>query len=115
MQQNRLPNLFIVGFPKTGTTTLFDTLAQHPDIFPSKRKEPGDWENLHHLNKANNFSDIRKWDLPDEFLRSLAEGVLEEAVRHKRDDIAECLRIALKRSKSTPIKIGRYFKNLGCN
>ena len=55
MQQNRLPNLFIVGFPKTGTTTLFDTLAQHPDIFPSKRKEPGDWENLHHLNKANNF------------------------------------------------------------
>ena len=60
--------------------------------------------------KTLNFSDIRKWDLPDEFLRSLAEGVLEEAVRHKRDDIAECLRIALKRSKSTPIKIGRYFQ-----
>ena len=55
MQQNRFPNFFIVGFPKTGTTTLFGTLAQHPDIFPSKRKEPSDWENSHHLNKANNF------------------------------------------------------------
>ena len=56
MNQSRLPNLFIVGFPKTGTTTLFDTLAQHPDIFPSNRKEPGDWENLHHLHKSSDSS-----------------------------------------------------------
>jgi len=62
--------------------------------------------------KTLNFSDIRKWDLPNEYLRSLTEGLIEEAVRHQRDDIAECLRIALKRSKSTPIKIVRCFQKL---
>lgn len=34
--QLRLPNLFIVGAQKAGTTSLYDWLAQHPDIYGLK-------------------------------------------------------------------------------
>lgn len=34
------PNLFIVGEPKSGTTTLYQLLRQHPDVFLSEDKEP---------------------------------------------------------------------------
>lgn len=39
-----LPNLFIVGVPKAGTTSLHRHLADHPDIFMSRVKE------LHHFS-----------------------------------------------------------------
>ena len=35
-----LPNLFIVGAAKSGTTSLHNYLNQHPDIFMSNLKEP---------------------------------------------------------------------------
>lgn len=35
-----LPNLFIIGAPKCGTTSLFEYLGQHPDIYIPSRKEP---------------------------------------------------------------------------
>jgi hypothetical protein len=35
-----IPNLIIPGFPKSGTSSLFDYLTQHPDIFCPKIKEP---------------------------------------------------------------------------
>lgn len=35
------PNLFIIGAAKSGTTSLHDNLASHPDIFMSDPKEPG--------------------------------------------------------------------------
>ncbi len=34
------PNLFIVGAPKCGTTSMHDYLDQHPEIFMSRNKEP---------------------------------------------------------------------------
>jgi hypothetical protein len=34
-----LPGLLIIGAPKCGTTSLFDYLAQHPDVQGSTRKE----------------------------------------------------------------------------
>lgn len=34
------PNFFIVGAPKSGTTSLHNYLSQHPDVFMSVRKEP---------------------------------------------------------------------------
>lgn len=34
------PNFFIVGAPKCGTTALYTYLAQHPDIYMPRRKEP---------------------------------------------------------------------------
>ncbi|MBD3209144.1 sulfotransferase [Candidatus Woesearchaeota archaeon] len=36
----RKPSLFIVGAPKCGTTTLYDLLSQHPDVFMTVPKEP---------------------------------------------------------------------------
>ena len=38
---NYWPNLFIVGAAKGGTTTLHYALDQHPQVFMSKKKEPG--------------------------------------------------------------------------
>ena len=34
------PNLFIAGAPRAGTTSLHSLLAQHPDVYMSKVKEP---------------------------------------------------------------------------
>lgn len=36
----KIPNLFIIGAMKSGTTYLHDLLSAHPDIFMSKIKEP---------------------------------------------------------------------------
>ncbi len=36
----KLPNFFIIGAPKSGTTGLYDTIRQHPDIYMSPIKEP---------------------------------------------------------------------------
>lgn len=35
-----LPNFFIIGAPKAGTTALYHTLKQHPEIYMSSVKEP---------------------------------------------------------------------------
>ena len=41
MQANpRLPNFFIVGAPKAGTTSLYAYLDQHPEVYMSPLKEP---------------------------------------------------------------------------
>jgi hypothetical protein len=36
----KLPNLFIVGAPRAGTTSLYNYLKQHPEVFMSPIKEP---------------------------------------------------------------------------
>lgn len=36
----RLPNTFIIGAAKSGTTSLYEYLSQHPDAFMSPVKEP---------------------------------------------------------------------------
>ena len=33
------PNFFVVGFPRSGTTSLHYYLEQHPDVFVTKDKE----------------------------------------------------------------------------
>jgi hypothetical protein len=35
-----LPNFFIAGAPKSGTTSLYHYLGQHPEIYMSPIKEP---------------------------------------------------------------------------
>ncbi len=37
----RRPNLFIVGAPKSGTTSLHRYLQEHPEVYMSRTKEPG--------------------------------------------------------------------------
>ncbi len=36
----RLPNFFLAGAPKAGTTALYQYLGQHPNIYMSPVKEP---------------------------------------------------------------------------
>ncbi|HWX46310.1 MAG TPA: sulfotransferase [Solirubrobacteraceae bacterium] len=40
LQGGRVPDFFIVGHPKSGTTALFDALLHHPQIYMSPNKEP---------------------------------------------------------------------------
>ena len=37
---DRMPNLFVIGAAKAGTTALYSYLAQHPQVFLSRVKEP---------------------------------------------------------------------------
>lgn len=39
LNHDRIPNFFILGAPKAGTTSLFDYIKQHPEVFPSSHKE----------------------------------------------------------------------------
>lgn len=39
-QAEKVPNFFIVGAPKCGTTALYSYLSEHPNIFLPKYKEP---------------------------------------------------------------------------
>ena len=39
-QNVKLPNFLIVGAAKSGTTSLWRYLSEHPEIFMSKNKEP---------------------------------------------------------------------------
>lgn len=41
MSDKQIPNLFIIGAMKSGTTSLHEYLNEHPDIFMSEVKEPG--------------------------------------------------------------------------
>jgi len=40
IKKNKIPDFFIIGAPKTGTTSLANYLGQHEDIFFSDPKEP---------------------------------------------------------------------------
>ena len=53
LNKHFLPDFFIPGAAKCGTTTLHDLLGKHPQISMSKIKEPGYWKN----KRFNNFSE----------------------------------------------------------
>lgn len=64
----RIPNFFIVGEPKSGTTALSHFLSLHPEVFISKPKEPSYFcSDLHHesfvYNGSHDYFDIRDEDL----------------------------------------------------
>ena len=46
----RRPDLFVVGAPKCGTTTLYHQLRVHPEIFMSRPKEPNYFATERHMN-----------------------------------------------------------------
>jgi len=53
----RLPNFFLVGAPKAGTTSLYHYLAQHPEIYMSPIKEPRHFSTE---TRPENFCDKRR-------------------------------------------------------
>ena len=40
IELKKIPNLFVIGAPKSGTTSFVESLRQHPDIFVPTNKEP---------------------------------------------------------------------------
>lgn len=40
LETSRVPDLFIIGAPKCGTTSIYEYLTGHPDVFMSAVKEP---------------------------------------------------------------------------
>ena len=54
------PNFFIVGAPKSGTTSLYHYLIQHPDVFIPSSKEPRFFINDHILN-TNDIDPIKEY------------------------------------------------------
>lgn len=51
----RIPNLFIVGAPKSGSTSLYEYLSDHPEVFMSVVKEPCYFAADLALDKSGNF------------------------------------------------------------
>ncbi len=49
------PNLFVIGAMKSGTTSLHNYLAEHPQIFMSKLKEPYYFVKEQNLNKGEDW------------------------------------------------------------
>ena len=64
---HRLPNFFVVGAPKAGTTSLYHYLAQHPEIFMSPIKEP-----------CHFSSEIRPENFSDEMRAGVAADFQEQ-------------------------------------
>lgn len=63
-----LPNLFVVGAVKCGTTSLHRYLSHHPDVFVSARKE------LHYFNFDHDHSFRGSIRALDEYLPHHADG-----------------------------------------
>jgi hypothetical protein len=62
----RVPNLFIIGAPKCGTTALYEYLRTHPNVFMSRIKEP------HFL--AADFPTYRTIQRRDQYLELFADA-----------------------------------------
>lgn len=56
----KLPNLYIPGSGKSGTSTLHELLNEHPDICMSTRKEPHFWTDLNF--KKYSDDDFKKYE-----------------------------------------------------
>lgn len=66
-----LPNFFIIGAPKTGTTSLYHYLNQHPQIYMSANKEPHFFSYQGDRQPSWGMTDIEEY-------KSLFEGVSDE-------------------------------------
>lgn len=72
-----LPNFFIVGAPKAGTTSLYHYLAQHPDVFMSPIKEPNYFSE--EIRLANIDANWQEWaQREDESLQQYLRGPMQE-------------------------------------
>lgn len=49
---DRLPNLLVIGAPKSGTTTLHRVLSDHPDVYMTPVKEPTFFSSAHRYEKG---------------------------------------------------------------
>ena len=77
----RLPNLFIVGAAKSGTTSLHSYLSEHPQVFMASLKEPHFFSRVRPTAKHRNFLPVvtREDDYKKLFADAGAEQIIGEA------------------------------------
>jgi hypothetical protein len=64
MKPDCLPNVFIIGAAKCGTTSLHHYLDQHPDISMSKDKEPGVFSEPRWIERRDSYEGILDCSAP---------------------------------------------------
>jgi len=67
-----LPDFLIIGFPKCGTTSLYEYLIQHPDIYPPIGKEIDYFDRLY--SRKNNWYKVK---FPTAFQKNFIEKILK--------------------------------------
>ncbi|MEP2025005.1 MAG: sulfotransferase domain-containing protein [Reichenbachiella sp.] len=84
---NNLPNFLIVGAAKSGTTTLYDCLRQHPEIYLPEKKEckyfSGIIENTGPGDEYRNKKRTRTWE---EYIKYFNEVKNEAAIGEATPD-----------------------------
>jgi len=71
-----MPNFFLIGAQKAGTTSLYSYLKQHPQIYMSPRKEPHFFKGIHSEDQRRGGDLAPVTDIGD--YRALFEGVTDE-------------------------------------
>jgi hypothetical protein len=96
---HRLPNFFLVGAPKAGTTSLYNYLAQHPDIYMSPIKEP-----------CHFSTEIRPENFSEE-MRAGVEAAFREQRKYLESPMTEQRRGALGMNWDDYVKLFRNVKS----
>jgi len=74
-----LPNLFIVGAPRAGTTSIYEYLRQHPDVYMCPIKEP------HYFARKDLFVEFNDGIAPPDVISDLKDYIaLFRGVRDKK-------------------------------
>jgi hypothetical protein len=69
----RRPDFYVVGAPKCGTTSLYQYLRQHPQVFMPDRKEPHYFTDAHQLPSSYPRMDVHEY-------LALFAGALEDQI-----------------------------------
>jgi hypothetical protein len=73
-----MPNFFIIGAMKAGTTSIYHYLGEHPEIFMSPRKEPNFFAFEDRVSFSGPGDSQLTWVASLNSYRSLFEGALHE-------------------------------------
>src|SRR5215216_4971009 len=72
-----MPNFFIVGAQKAGTTSLYHYLNQHPQVYMSPHKEPHFFEGMHSEYRRPGRRSVPVSDLAE--YQALFDGASDES------------------------------------
>lgn len=73
-----LPNFYIVGTPKSGTTSLYHYLKEHPEVFMSPQKEPNFFSH-EDITKQKLYYPVKNIDSIENY-KALFDNVSKETV-----------------------------------
>jgi hypothetical protein len=116
MENCNYPNLFIVGAPKCGTTSLYKYLQQHPDVFFPEIKEPGFFDTDHlRPNRLTTQQYLELYKTTEEYKykgdASPMYLISKEAAKNIKN-ISEAKRIIIMIRNPVEMVYSRYLQNL---